>query len=280
MRKKLFIFLLAVLVFVVCYPVVFLLAGSFMGQDELAENLKSVLLQQTGEYTGWSILPMHPTLHSYIEVLLDEPEFFAMFWNSIKIAVGVLAGQMLVGIPAAWGFAKYRFPLRRTLFAIYIIFMMLPFQVVMLSEYLVLNEMKLIDTLWAVILPGAFSTFPVFIVYNFFRGIPDAVLEAARLDGISEGKIFLYIGIPMGLPGIVSAMILQFLEFWNLIEQPLTFFKSKPLWPLSLYLPNISLENAGLALAASVIALIPSMLVFFAGQNHLEQGIAATAVKE
>ena len=186
MRKKLLLFLLAALVFVVCYPLVFLLIGSFMGQDELAENLKAVLLQQSGEYAQWSWLPIHPTLRSYIEVLLDEPEFFAMFWNSVKIAAGVLAGQMLVGVPAAWGFAKYRFPFRKTLFTIYIVFMMLPFQVVMLSEYLVLNQMQLIDTLWAIILPGAFSTFPVFIIYNFFRGIPEAVLEGARLDGISE----------------------------------------------------------------------------------------------
>ena len=85
------------------------------------------------------------------------------------------------------------------------------------------------------------------------------------------------IGVPLGSSGIVSALVLSFLDAWNLIEQPLTFLKSKTLWPLSLYLPNISMDNAGLAF---VITLVPSLLVFLAGQNYLEQGIAASAVKE
>ena len=280
MKIKCIFFLLAALVFAVCYPVMLLLIGSFMGTDELAQNLRAVLTQSSSEYASWSWLPLYPTLRSYVEVFFDKPEFFVMFWNSIKITGGVLAGQLLVGAPAAWAFAKYQFACRKLLFAVYIIFMMLPFQVLMLPEYLVLNQLRLIDTLWAVILPGAFSTFPVFILYNFFRRTPDSLLEAARLDGASEWQVFFYIGIPAGMPGILASLLLQFLEIWNLIEQPLTFFEKKTLWPLSLYLPTISLENAGAALAASIIALIPSMLVFFAGQNHLKQGIAATAVKE
>lgn len=280
MWRKICVFLLAAFVFIVCYPVCFLLVGSLMGTGELSDKLSAVLQSSTDEYIRWSWLPMYPTLRSYIELLLDEPEFFVMFWNSVKIAGGVLLGQMLVGVPAAWGFAKYIFPFKKALFLLYIILMMLPFQVLMLSEYLVLNQLHLIDTLWAVILPGAFSTFPVFIIYNFFAGIPDSVLEAARLDGAGEFQIFLYIGIPMAFPGIMAAVILQFLEFWNLIEQPITFFENKTLWPLSLYLPNISLENAGVAFAASVVALIPSVLIFLAGQTYLEKGIAATAVKE
>ena len=93
-------------------------------------------------------------------------------------------------------------------------------------------------------------------------------------------QVFLSIGVPLGSSGIVSALVLSFLDAWNLIEQPLTFLKSKTLWPLSLYLPNISMDNAGLAFVASVITLVPSLLVFLAGQNYLEQGIAASAVKE
>ena len=123
----------------------------------------------------------------------------------------------------------------------YVTLMMMPFQVTMLSNYLVLDQMGLMDTLWAVILPGAFSTFPVFIMYRFFTGIPEAVVESARIDGAGEWKIFLHLGLPLGSGGICSAMVLGFLECWNLIEQPLTFLKNKELWPLSLYLPDIGL---------------------------------------
>ena len=156
----------------------------------------------------------------------------------------------------------------------------MPFQVTMLSSYLVLDSFKLLDTHWSIILPAIFSTFSVFIMYRFFCNIPEAIIESARIDGASELKIFFKIGIPLGMPGIMSAVILQFLELWNLIEQPLTFLKDKSLWPLSIYLPNITLENADIAFTASAVTLIAAIIVFFAGQSYLEQGIAASAVKE
>lgn len=266
--------------FALCYPVFFLVIGSFMGQDELRENLQPCLVWSGEGFARFPLLPMYPTLRSYVEILMDRPEFFTMFWNSVKLVGSVLAGQMLIGIPAAWGFARYRFPFRRSLFTIYIIFMMLPFQVVQLSEYLVLEKLHLMDTLGAVILPGIFSTFPVFLLYNFFRQVPEELIEAARLDGASERQVFLHMGIPAAFPGIMAALVLQFVEYWNLVEQPVTFFRDKTLWPLSLYLPEITPENAGASLAASVLAMLPSLLVFFAGQDYLEKGIAATARKE
>lgn len=250
-----------------------------MGNVELKENLAAVMTREKG-YATWSLLPHDPTLRSYIELLIDTPEFFVMFWNSIKTVTGVLLGQVIVSIPAAWGFAKCNIPFKKGLFLGYIALMMMPFQVVMLSNYLVLNQLNLLNTLGAVILPGIFSTFPIFIMYNFFRSIPNALLEAARIDGATELQIFYRIGIPLGSAGIISAMTLGFLEYWNLIEQPMTFFKSKTLWPLSLFLPTIKWENAGMAFVASVITLIPAILVFFMGQDYLEQGIASIGLKE
>ena len=223
---------------------------------------------------------MYPTLRAYVELLLDSPGYFVMFWNSIRITAGILLGQLLVGVPAAWAFARYDFPLKKPVFTVYITLMMMPFQVTMLSNYLVLDRLSLMDTLWAVILPGAFSTFPVFIMYRFFTGIPEAVVESARIDGAGEGKIFLYMGLPLGSGGICSALVLGFLECWNLIEQPLTFLKNKELWPLSLYLPDIGILEAPGAFAASVVVLLPALFIFLGGQDYLEQGIVAAAVKE
>lgn len=264
---------------IACYPVIFLLTGSLMGTQELKEYLRAALGGGKG-FLSWSILPVYPTLRSYVKLLLDSPGFFVMFWNSVKITGGILAGQMLVGILAAWGFARYSFPFRKGLFTIYIVLMMMPFQVLMLSNYLVLDGVGLLDTSLGVILPSAFSTFPVFIMYRFFRGIPEAVIESARLDGAGELRIFFVIGIPLGSAGIVSAAVLSFLESWNLIEQPLAFLKDKSLWSLSLFLPQISLDKAAMAFAASMVALVPAFLVFLAGQDYLEQGIASVAVKE
>ena len=149
----------------------------------------------------------------------------------------------------------------------------------MLSSFLVLDSIHLINTQWSVILPAVFSTFPVFLMYRFFRSIPEAILESAKLDTGSAFQIFLNIGLPLGSAGIVSALVLGFLENWNLIEQPLAFLKDKTLWPLSLYLPNIDLAKAGVAFTGSVVTLLPALLVFLSGQDYLEQGITAAAIK-
>lgn len=278
-KKTAALLLLAALAALVCYPVLFLASGSLMGAEELAKNLGPIM-GGGGGYVTWSLLPYTTTLRSYVELLLDSPEFFHMFWNSIKMTALILLGQVVFGAPAAWGFARYQFPMKKLLFTLYIILMIMPFQVTMLSSFLVLDWVRLVDTQWAVILPAAFSTFPVFIMYRFFRSIPEAILESARLDARNAWQIFLHIGLPLGSAGIISALVLGFLENWNLIEQPLTFLKDKTLWPLSLYLPNINLERAGVAFTASVVTLIPAFLVFLSGQDYLEQGIVAAAVKE
>lgn len=277
--KKILTGLLALLAMIAVFPVLFLAIGAFMGQNELQDLLLPILSGSKG-YASWKLLPQYPTMRSYVELLLDSPGFFVMFWNSVKMTGGILIGQLLIGVPAAWGFAKYRFPGKKLLFTIYIVLMMMPFQVMMLSNYLVLDELGLLDRLAGIILPAVFSTFPVFIMYRFFEGIPDALLEAARLDGAGEFSLFLVVGIPLGSPGIISAMVLGFLEYWNLIEQPMAFLKTKELWPLSLFLPNINMDQAGMAFSASVIVLLPALLVFMAGQDYLEQGIVSTAIKE
>lgn len=260
-------------------PVLFLLIGSFMGNMEIRELLFPILGEAEG-FASWKLMPRYPTIRSYVELLLDTPGFFVMFWNSVKITAGVLAGHLLVGVPAAWGFARYTFPGKKLLFTLYIGLMMMPFQVMMLSNYLVLDRLHLLDSLLGIVLPAVFSTFPVFIMYRFFQGLPEALLESARLDGAGEGAIFFRLGIPLGSPGMISAMVLGFLEYWNLIEQPMAFLKTKELWPLSLFLPDITMEDAGIAFAASVMVLIPALLAFLAGQDYLEQGIVSTAIKE
>ncbi|MBU9744772.1 carbohydrate ABC transporter permease [Lachnospiraceae bacterium ASD3451] len=279
MKKVWLWLLLCVLAAVVCIPMYFLIDGSLMGKGEVTEYLAPVMQNKNG-FASFRLLPMYPTLRSYVELLLDSPEFFVMFWNSVKLTLLILAGQLVTGVPAAWGFARLRIPGKRMLFQLYVILMLMPFQVTMLSNYLTLDRLRLLDTHAAIILPAVFSTFPVFLMYRFFENIPESILESARVDGAGSWTIFRKIGVPLGSAGIVSAMVLGFLEYWNLIEQPLVFLKDKSLWPLSLYLPNIGLEEAGMAFVASVVTLIPSLLVFFAGGEYLEQGIAASAVKE
>ena len=256
-----------------------LVTGSLMGAEEVEQNLAPVL-SETGGNAVWPLLPMYPTLQPYVELLLDTPEFFAMFWNSCRQVFPVVLGQVLIGAPAAWAFARFQFPGRKALYGLYIVLMLMPFQVTMVSSYLVLDGLGLMNTIWAIILPGAVSTFPVFLMVRFFAAIPSALTEAAALDGAGPLAIFLHIGLPLGAPGILSAVVLGFLEYWNALEQPLTFLQDKTLWPLSLYLPTVTAENAGASLAASVIMLTPALLIFLFGQRYLEAGISASGMKD
>ena len=260
-------------------PVLMMLSNSIMGGQELKEAYGAVLGGDTGKLSA-RLLPVYPTLAPYVELLLDSPDFFVMFWNSVKQVFSVMLGQTFVGTMAAWAFARYEFRGRRPLFLLYMILMVMPFQVTMVSSYLVLSKLSLLDTHLAVILPGIFSTFPVFIMEKFFRAIPKEVYEAAKVDGAGEFTTFLRIGIPLGSPGIISALILNFLEYWNAVEAPMTFLKTKSKLPLSLYLPEITTDQMGVSFVASVVMMLPAVLGFLWGRDYLQKGIEASGLKE
>ena len=277
MKRKLLWFLMGAFALIMLLPIWIAVTGAFSSQWELTENLRPVLGNGQG-LAKWTLLPQSPTLKSLVQVLLDSPEFFPMFWNSVTITAGILLGQFAIAVPAAWGLAKLHLP--RKLGDLYMVLMLLPFQVLMYPEYLVLKSLGLLNTLWAVILPGVFSAYPVFLLTRFFGAIPEEILEAARLDGAGEWQIFRYIALPLGLPGLLSVGTLSFLDAWNLIEQPMTFLKNRALWPLSLFLPETTLTDAGLGFAAALLMLIPALLLFGLCQDALEQGIALPGGKD
>jgi len=262
-----------------CVPILFLLSGSIMSRYELMESL-GPLTADSGQMITWKFFPHYPTFQHYVRILFQTPQFFIVFWNSMKIVILILAGQLLTAVPAAWAFAVYPFRFRRPLFTLYIVLMLMPFQVTMLSSYLALDHLKLLNTHGAIILPAVFSTFPVFLIYRGFCDLPKGLIEAARIDGAGEWTIFWRIGLPLASGGILSAMVLGFLEYWSLLEQPMAFLEDQSLWPLSLYLPEISMDQAGYSFVASVITLIPAVFVFLSGREYLEQGIVASALKE
>ena len=272
----LLLFLLALLVWM---PLWMLFTGMLMPTDELGERLSAVL-GVSDRLASWNLLPDRVTFRHIITLLLDTPEFFHVFWNSCFQVLPAVAGQVLVGAPAAWALSQMRFRGRDSLFRLYIVLMILPFQVTMASSYIVLSRLNLIDTPYAIILPAVFSAFPVFITTKFFAGIPREMLEAARMDGAGEWSIFFRIGLPLGLPGVLSAALLGFVEGWNAVEQPITFLKTATLFPLSVFLPATTVENAGVTFVSAVITLLPAVLIFLFGQQYLEQGIIASGIKE
>lgn len=270
--------LLIVVALFVWWPLWFMITGSIMSEDELGLTVGPALGVGEG-YAICHLLPSWPTASHLLTLLLDTPQFFVMFWNSIQQSAAQVVGQFLVGAPAAWAISRLKFRGRGFIRALYVVLMLLPFQVTMVPSYLVLKDFGLLDTPWSVILPGVFSTFPIFLMIRGFNSIPLEILESAAIDGANHWQRFWKIGIPLGLPGIFSALTLAFLDAWNAIEQPMTFLKSQQNWPLSLYLTEVNTEELGLAMAASLLMLLPSLLVFRFGQKYLEAGIGTGAVK-
>lgn len=281
--KKYFKYWHYILIFIIgvvmVFPLFLMFTNSFLGVQEIKEAYGAVLGGDIGN-VAIRLVPQYMTLRSYVELLLDSPDFFVMFWNSCRQVFPILAGQILIGMPAAWAFARFRFRGRRILFFLYMLLMIMPFQVTMVSNYIVLSKLSLMDTHLALIVPGIFSTFPVFIMEKFFKAIPEAVLDAAKVDGAGALQIFMKIGLPLGIPGIMSSSILCFLEYWNAIEASMTFLKTKSKLPLSLYLPDITTEQLSVSFTTSVVMMIPAILIFALGRDYLQQGIEASGLKE
>lgn len=273
------ILILLCLGYLVWYVIWFMISGSLMSLEELNATVGPAFNESDG-YSILPLLPSWPTLQPLVELLLDTPQFFVMFWNTFRIVVPSLIGQLLIGTPAAWALSRLRFKGRTLISTIYITLMLFPFQTTMVPNYLVVDKLGLMDTVWAVILPFVFSAFPIFIMMKNFDVIPRSLLEAASIDGAGYFITFIKIGLPLGIPGILSAVVLGFIECWSAIEQPMTFIKDQSKWPLSLYLPQIVSEKFGLAMSSSLLMLIPVILVFLFGQKYLEFGIQSTGIKE
>lgn len=271
--------ILMILCMLVWLPVLLLAAASFMPEDELVFRYLSPLGIGTDRVRA-AVMPSYLSLDAYGTLLLKSPGFFVMFWNSCIQVFPLLAGQMLVGVPAAWALARYRFRGRELVETGYFLLFLLPFQVTQVSAYLVLDRIGLLDTHLAIILPGVWSAMPVIIMSRFFKSIPESILEAARLEGAGELRILTAVGIPLGKAGILAVWLLGFFAGWNNIEQPVAYLKERSLWPLALYLPEITADQTQVAFAAGMVALIPSVLVFWCGREELEQGIVLDGIKE
>ena len=217
----------------ICAPLLMIPGGSLIPGAELKQILSPILGEEKG-FAVWHLLPFYPTLEHFYRLLIESPAFYRLFWNTVGMTAAILVGQLIVGLPSAWAFAAFRFRGRDILFGLYVVLMLLPFQVMLLPQYIVLQKLHLYNHCAAVILPAIFSTFPVFIMYRGFTQIDGEILEAARLDGAGELQVFLRIGLPLGKMGIQAAMVLSFLEYWNLVEQPMAFLEEQAKWPLSL----------------------------------------------
>ncbi|MGF9906528.1 carbohydrate ABC transporter permease [Brevibacillus porteri] len=203
----------------------------------------------------------------------ESGPFLMYTWNSILVAVGILILQFLTAVPAAYAFARYKFPGRNLLFGLVLIVLMIPGQVIFLPIYVQLSGWGLINTLWSLILPYAASAFGIFLLRQAFMQVPDEVIEAARLDNASEWKIMWTIMVPMAKPVLVTFGLFSFIYHWNDYFWPLIMTNSDEVRTLPIGISSLHMSDGGtlwnVMMAGNMILILPILVIFFVAQRHI-----------
>ncbi len=286
-RVLFLIFALALLIlfsYLFLFPTVFTVTNSFMSTTEISANYGKIFtgLGVSGdggrvfiaEKVNLQLIPNKVSFSQYATVLFKSPEYLLKFWNSVIYVLPIVIFQIIVASGASYAFARVETKFRSIVFFAYIILMLMPYQVTLVPNYIILDKMNLLDTRWAIILPGIFSPFAVFILTKYMRRISVSVVEAAQLDGAGEWQIFWKIYMPLCRSTLYSVAILVFIDYWNMVEQPLVLLKNTDLYPLSVFLSKINEGDTGIALAIAVIYMVPPVLLFLYSEDYLIDGIA------
>jgi len=266
--------------FLFLMPIILTVTNSFMSSSEISSNYGMVFAtNQNGgkvyisKQVNLKFIPDIVSFSQYITVLFKSPDYLLKFWNSVVLVGPIVLFQLIVASLASYGFARYTGKLRAIVFFLYVILMLMPYQVTLVPNYLVSNWLNILDTYWAIWLPGIFSPFAVFLLTKFMKRIPQSFVEAAQIDGAGEWQIYRNICLPLCKGAICSAAILVFIDYWNMVEQPLILLSDAEKHPLSVFLSKINAGEVGLAFAVATIYMVPTLLVFLYGEEYLVDGI-------
>lgn len=251
-------------------PVVLTMACSFLSPQEV-QRVFGPLLGEDGTAV-FGALPQGFSLMGYYEVFFATPDYLAKFWVSLLLAVGAILGQMVISCMGGFAFAFYDFPGKRLLYGLLCLFMLIPLQVTLLPNYLLLDQLGALNTYWALLLPLAFAPLGTFLLTQIFRSVPVDILHAARLDGAGTLQMLARVLLPCGKSGVSTLIILTLIESWNMVEQPLIYLRDVGSYPLSVFLASRYMENLPFQFVCSVLSLLPLALCFLYFGGDLLQG--------
>lgn len=240
--------------------------------------------KSTGELFSWppSLIGKNPSFSNY-QKALEEGHFGIYFFNTVFTSVAATFLTIVVNVMSGYAFAKYRFKGDKILFGIVLATLMIPLEVIMIPIFKVIVATGLYNSLWGLVIPAVASPTAVFLVRQYYVGIPDAYMEAARIDGASETSILTRIMLPLAKPVISVLCIFSFMWRWNDYLWPKLVINSKERYTIQLALANYSGEYSvdwNSLLAMSVISMIPVIIVFVSLQSHIIGGMTAGGVKE
>jgi sn-glycerol 3-phosphate transport system permease protein len=268
-RRGLSYLVLAAVTFVLLFPLLYAISGSLMSAQELSRYPPA-------------LLPSSPRLSSFADVLKAIP-LARQYLNSAVVSIVVMLGQLVTATSAAYAFGFLRFPLRNLAFAVFLATMMIPWEAVIIPNYLFMAGNGLLNTYPALILPFLATGFGTFLLRQFFLTFPRDLFEAALVDGCGHLRFLWTILVPLSRPALASLGIYAFLQTWNQYFWPLLVTKTSTMQTLQIGISSLRDTEAATApnfiLAGVVLALIPALFLIYVGQRHIVRGLTSGALR-
>jgi len=267
-KNILFYILMFLLALIMIFPFVWMLSTSFKFDSQVFT-------------TPIEWIPNPVNLNNYVKVWTEEP-FFTYYKNTIFVAVGATIGQVIISAMAAYAFSALEFRGRNLLFSLYLATMMVPWHTIMIPQYKIISQMGLTDSHYALILGQLASAFGIFLLRQFFMSVPRELMEAARIDGASELRIFSQIMLPLAKPAISTLVIFSFVQVWNDYTAPLIYLNSKEKYTIQLGLTFFQSEHTmqyTVIMAGTVCALIPILIIYMLFEKHITNGMVHSGLK-
>jgi len=261
--------ILLVLAFLMLFPLLYAISGSLMTAREISSYPPA-------------LLPSSLRLGNFGDVMHALP-IPRQYLNSLIVATCVMAGQLLTSVLSAYAFAFLRMPFRNLVFGLFLATMMVPWEAIIIPNYLTMAENHLINTYPALILPFLAAGFGTFLLRQFFLSFPRDLYEAALVDGVGHLRFLWSILVPLSRPALAALAIWSFLQAWNMFLWPLLVIRSDQMQTLQIGISRLQDTEAGTApnfiLAGTVLALIPTLILIYFGQRHIVRGLTAGAIR-
>ncbi|MGG3505944.1 carbohydrate ABC transporter permease [Paenibacillus lautus] len=285
LKKSILTFVMGVIALILISPIVITFTNSLMTELEIQINygligqMNEVIPGRDSSFANLKLIPDKVSFAQYGKVFIDNPKYLTMFWNSVFMVMPIIVGQTIVAALAAYAFSKLKFRGRDSMFLVYVMTMLMPFQVTLVPNYIMVDKLGMLNSTSAIIVPGIFAAFGVFMLRQFMLDIPYAYIEAAKIDGAGHLRIFMTMIVPMIKPGLAALVILLFVDYWNMVEQPLIFLDDPFKQPLSVFLSRINDSERGIAFAASMLYMAPMVMLFLYAESYFIEGIQLSGVK-
>ena len=252
-------------------PFVYMFSLSFMTDKQIFTN-------------SFNLFPNPTTLENYTYVI-NNVDIFRYFFNSMFVAIATTIGQVIISALAGYAFARFEFKNKEILFILILVSMMIPPQVNIVPLFFIMKQFHWIDTYWALIVPGLFGGFGVFMMRQWFKSMPDDMESSAKIDGCNTFQVFYKIALPLALPALITLAIFTFITTWNSFMWPLIVTNSDSMRTLPLALANFKgsfreITDWGALCAFSVICCIPVIGVFLIGRKYFINDILNGGIKE